>query len=244
MDNSNNHTANESLFGFSFGADVVVDSQGWVTVSGIRYRNFQAFIQKYYNSPSFLSRFTKRTWTDSIMIHQWYVPELIYLLTKAVEQRYLAPIQTKEVIELLYQKTWFKDSRLEVESTVDLEAMKNALIPDLKLKDYQLEFIKDVYIQKKTQYHLKGYLLSLPMGGGKGLPHGTPIRVPGGWQSIENLRVGDKVIAVDGTVSNVIGVYPQGREDIYRVTFADGRYLDTDEHHLWTILAYDHEIIK
>ena len=72
---------------------------------------------------------------------------------------------------------------------------------------------------------------------GKALAHGTPVRVPGGWKLIEDIRIGDSVIARDGTVSKVTGVFPQGLRDIYRVTFGDGRVIDVDREHLWTICS-------
>lgn len=226
----------ESLFGFLFGANVIVDEYGIVTITGIRYRELKRFIQKFYGLGTFLDKFVVRSWTNSIQIHQFYIPEIVYLLTKAVEEKYLSPIITKKVIDLLYEKTWFGNSVKPVNSIVDMNVVKTEFVDNIKLFPYQEEFIKDVYYQKKTQYHLKGYLLSLPIGSGKGLPHGTKIRIPFGWKNIEDIRLGDQVIAVDGTPSTVIGVYPQGKEDIYRVTFVDGRYLDTDEHHLWSIM--------
>lgn len=228
----------ESLFGFSFGTSVTVDDRGIVTITGVRYKELKRFIQKFYNSSTFLEKFTVRTWSNSIQINQFYVPELVYLLTKAVEERYLPVIQTKKVIDQLYEKTWFGDSLKHVDSIVDMTVIKTEFIDGFKLQPYQEEFIKDIYYQKKIKYHLKGYLLSLDQGLGKGLPHGTKIRVPFGWKNIEDIKLGDQVIAVDGTPSSVIGVYTQGKEDIYRVTFADGRYLDTDEHHLWTVLKH------
>ena len=157
-----------ALFGFSFGVDVVIDGD-YALVSGIRYKEFKRFIQKFYASNTFLDRFTRRTWTNSISIHQWYIPELIYLLTKAVEERYLPTVQTKKVIEKLYEKTWWGQTTREVQSVVDMSAIKSVLIPDLKLKDYQEEFLTDIYWQKKVKYRLRGYLLSLSQGLGKSI---------------------------------------------------------------------------
>lgn len=72
----------------------------------------------------------------------------------------------------------------------------------------------------------------------KGLLHGTPVKVPGGWKNIEDLKVGDDVTGADGKTYQVTGVYPQGKEQIYRVKFKDGRYVDTDADHGWGVIRY------
>jgi hypothetical protein len=48
-----------------------------------------------------------------------------------------------------------------------------------------------------------------------------------------DIAVGDKVVSVDGTPTNVIGVYPQGKKKIYRVTFCDGSFTESCGEHLW-----------
>ena len=67
------------------------------------------------------------------------------------------------------------------------------------------------------------------------LRNGTRVATPNGWSEIQSLRVGDHVIGSDGSPTEVIGVYPHEVRPMYRVTFQDGRYLDTDEKHLWTV---------
>ena len=70
---------------------------------------------------------------------------------------------------------------------------------------------------------------------GKALVHGTPVKVPGGWKMIEDIRPGDIVTAVDGTQTRVMNVFPQGLKKAVRVTFEDGRFVDTCEEHLWSV---------
>ena len=41
-----------------------------------------------------------------------------------------------------------------------------------------------------------------------------------------DIKVGDQVINPDGGYANVIGVFPQGVMDIYRVTFSDGSFTE------------------
>lgn len=70
-------------------------------------------------------------------------------------------------------------------------------------------------------------------GGGKALAVDTPIATPFGFRPIGDLRVGDKVLAGDGSHTEVIGVYPQGRRPLYRVTTQDGAEVLADADHRW-----------
>lgn len=70
-------------------------------------------------------------------------------------------------------------------------------------------------------------------------PLDAKILTPGGWRSMGDINVGDEVIAVDGEPTEVLGVYPQGAKDIYRVTFSDGTSTECTGEHLWlTRTAY------
>lgn len=68
---------------------------------------------------------------------------------------------------------------------------------------------------------------------GKALRNGTPVATPQGWRAIEDLRVGDEVIAGDGTATTVTGVHPQGVKPLYRLTFDVGETIDCCAEHLW-----------
>jgi phage terminase large subunit-like protein len=68
---------------------------------------------------------------------------------------------------------------------------------------------------------------------GKALRNGTQVATPSGWRPIEGLSVGDDVIAGDGSITTVTGVYPQGRKPLYRMTFDQGETIDCCAEHLW-----------
>lgn len=55
------------------------------------------------------------------------------------------------------------------------------------------------------------------------------------WKRHGDLVVGDYVFARDGSPTKVLGVFPQGERDVYRVTFGDGRTLDVSDNHLWVV---------
>lgn len=68
---------------------------------------------------------------------------------------------------------------------------------------------------------------------GKALRHGTKVATPAGWVSIEDIQVGDEVIAGDGSITTVAGVYPQGEVDLFSVSFDGWHEIVTCGDHLW-----------
>ena len=70
---------------------------------------------------------------------------------------------------------------------------------------------------------------------GKALADGSPVLTTQGYRPIQTLRVGDLVIGSDGYPTPVLGVYPQGEREVWRVRFSDGAEVDCDDDHLWTV---------
>lgn len=75
-------------------------------------------------------------------------------------------------------------------------------------------------------------------GVGKAQPLHCKIKVPNGWKSMGEMRVGDVVSVPDGTSATVTGVFPQGVQPTYRVTFSDGRTTEADKNHLWSVFSH------
>src|SRR5439155_27036357 len=50
-----------------------------------------------------------------------------------------------------------------------------------------------------------------------------------------DVQVGDEVINSPGGTSHVVGVYPQGIKEIYRVEFTDGSSTECCDDHLWLV---------
>lgn len=73
------------------------------------------------------------------------------------------------------------------------------------------------------------------MGTGKGQRYSDIILTPTGWTTFGELHIGSEVIGVDGKPEKVIGLYPQGKRDFYRVTFSDGSWVDVTDNHLWEV---------
>jgi phosphate starvation-inducible PhoH-like protein len=70
---------------------------------------------------------------------------------------------------------------------------------------------------------------------GRAQPVFARVLTPDGFRPIGELRVGDLVIGSNGEPTPVIGVYPQGEKDLYRVTAQDGSSTLCCGEHLWTV---------
>lgn len=78
-------------------------------------------------------------------------------------------------------------------------------------------------------------VIAMPQGTGKEQPLSSNILTPNGWTKMGNIKVGSEVIAADGSIAKVTGVFPKGIKDVYRVSFKDGTYVDCGLEHLWEV---------
>lgn len=73
-------------------------------------------------------------------------------------------------------------------------------------------------------------------GLGKALRPTEQVRIPNGWEQIQNLKPGDKVYGGDGKLTNVLDVFTDQKDlNFYRLTLADGRTIDACEDHQWKV---------
>ncbi|MFC6283756.1 MULTISPECIES: replicative DNA helicase [Polaromonas] len=70
---------------------------------------------------------------------------------------------------------------------------------------------------------------------GKAQPLDARIRTRTGWTRMGDLAVGDALASVDGQPSIVTGVFPQGKKEVFRITFSDGRSTECCAEHLWQV---------
>lgn len=80
-----------------------------------------------------------------------------------------------------------------------------------------------------------GFLIGDVPGLGKMETVDNKLFTPFGRKRIGDIVVGDKVIGSDGLPHNVIGVYPQGIQPVYEITFSDGCTIECGGGHLWAV---------
>jgi phosphate starvation-inducible PhoH-like protein len=74
---------------------------------------------------------------------------------------------------------------------------------------------------------------------GRAQPLASAVLTPSGFRPIGGLRVGDLVVGSNGLPTPVLGVYPQGRKEIFRVHSQDGASTLCCGEHLWHVSTPD-----
>ncbi|MEX1177263.1 MAG: PhoH family protein [Nitriliruptor sp.] len=70
---------------------------------------------------------------------------------------------------------------------------------------------------------------------GRAQPVTAQVLTPDGFHPIGELVPGDQVIGSDGRPTEVLGIFPQGEKDIYRVSSQDGASTRCTADHLWAV---------
>ena len=83
-----------------------------------------------------------------------------------------------------------------------------------------------------------------PAGTSKAQPLDSKILTPNGWVDMGSIKVGDIIYSEKGEKINVIGVFPQGKKEVYKVTMNDGSYTECCDDHLWLTKTYSDRIYE
>jgi hypothetical protein len=75
--------------------------------------------------------------------------------------------------------------------------------------------------------------LALQTGQGKAQPLTANILTSEGWIKMGDVDYTTKVVMPDGTLSNVVGIYPQGVKMVYRITLEGDKSTECCDEHLW-----------
>jgi replicative DNA helicase len=79
------------------------------------------------------------------------------------------------------------------------------------------------------------FILAARPSMGKAQPLDAKILTTNGWTTMGEIKIGDQLASIDGQESKVVGVFPQGEKQIYKVTFSDGRSTEACADHLWEV---------
>lgn len=88
---------------------------------------------------------------------------------------------------------------------------------------------------------MSSFLFTGSTGVGKSLicsttmPMWNPTESSVSWKKAGDVVPGDYIFDREGKPTKVLGVFPQGKREVYRVTLGDGRYLDVSDNHLWAV---------
>ena len=102
--------------------------------------------------------------------------------------------------------------------------------------------LHDMIDPEKVATHLERNVIEvapLAFMRGRAQPVDQQVLTPSGWEAIGSLRVGDLVIGSNGHPTPVLGVYPQGRRQVFRVNTQDRASTLCCAEHLWTVATPD-----
>jgi len=156
------------------------------------------------------------------------VPEKIYIEKLLVEKEKSYHIWGKFFESDPLSEFWIpKSSIIKTHSTeiVEIDYSKYSHRPPLEHQKVAIEKLVGS----------KRFILADDMGVGKLEFVDNRVFTPYGRVRIGDLKVGDKIIGSNGKSCNVIGIYPQGVKDLYKMTFNDGYSILVGKEHLWSV---------
>jgi phosphate starvation-inducible PhoH-like protein len=95
--------------------------------------------------------------------------------------------------------------------------------------------------ERVSTYFDRGIIEVAPLAfmRGRAQPLSSAVLTPSGFRPIGSLRVGDLVVGSSGLPTPVVGVYPQGRKEVFRLCTQDGASTLCCSEHLWRVLTPD-----
>jgi len=84
-----------------------------------------------------------------------------------------------------------------------------------------------------------GSLISIAAStsGGKAQPLYCKVKIPNGWVTMGDVKLGQEVCTPDGKTAKVTHIFPQGIKDVYKITLLDGRSTECCKDHLWKVYS-------
>ncbi len=79
---------------------------------------------------------------------------------------------------------------------------------------------------------------------GRAQPLISNILTPKGWKLMGDIKINDEIIGNDGKPYNVINVFPQGKENVYKMTFSDNSEALCSGEHLWKVYDVSSKVNK
>lgn len=107
-------------------------------------------------------------------------------------------------------------------------AVGEAAYRSIGLRPYKVQIMGAIALNE-------GKIAEQKTGEGKSCSLNTPIPTPEGWKTAGCIKVGDVMFGRDGKPTKVLGVYPQGKKQIYEVHLSDGRMVEVADEHLWSV---------
>lgn len=222
------------VFKRTFGIITVEEKDGRIIVEGVPGHFMEKDLQQVWRTSKIGAHMFTSIDRSSFVIPSFFALDLRYILEHLLSLQTRLNISrrtARQIVDGLNNNTWLKNTADETMSCLNFANLSRL---HWKPLDYQMKFL-DYYNRLVPQFGMNGLILAAAAGSGKAQPLDSFIKVPGGWDKMGNMKVGSIVTAKDGTPSKVLGVFPQGKKEIFKLTFADGRSAEACADHLWRI---------
>ena len=106
------------------------------------------------------------------------------------------------------------------------------LLFDIELHPIQIAILQEFWIRPFPMFVAS-------RGFGKMLKPDELIRVPNGWKTMEDIKVGDLIYGGDGNLTKVISKTDRQKNlKMYKITLRDGRTIEACEDHQWKVFSH------
>lgn len=211
----------------------VTQNHETILVEGIPGDVMSRDISRIWNTSRISTYMFTKIGKNAIEFPLFFAPDLVYCIDMILQDRtrYVSKRVLHDLREKLLTETWLANTNEVKPDRLNLAKLDEFIYSPL---EHQMDFI-NFYNTQLDKYNLKGMLFAGAAGSGKAQPLTAKIKVPGGWSTMGEMKVGTEIVAKDGSTTKVTAVYPQGEKDIYKITFADGRSTECCAEHLWRI---------
>lgn len=199
--------------------------------------NFPYYYEKLKKF-NLLSELEKKGFDVSSIYIEDLTNEKAYEVNKQFES-----LSTSDIIALFKKKLISLETEYaspeEVESWIASEEIDEIIASFGEIENIGLPIQGHIYSQVINGAE-KGALTirSSASGVGKALPNSTIIPTPNGNKRVDEIKVGDYLFDALGKPTKVLGVYPQGKKEVWEVTLKDGRTAKCCKEHLWSFNTY------
>lgn len=223
-----------SYFKKLIGNVTVRENNGVITVEGVDADVIQKDIKNIWETNKINVNMFLHIDINSFSFLSFYATDVLYTLDELTNSSNSVKISKRsltKIKEKLLEHTWLSKTLELPPRILDRSKLKEFIFQPLY---FQNEFFC-VYEENTYKYNLNGFMLAAAAGSGKAQPLDALIKVPNRWLKMGQMEIDTEVIAKDGSITKVNGVFPQGLKEIFKITFSDGRSTECCSDHLWDI---------
>ena len=225
----------------------------WFTTGREQFDYILAFYQRYGKIPDKLT-FVSKFKTFKVFAVNDPFTSLVERLKEEARYKKVIPAYNK-AYDLMTEGKSDEACKLLVDSITKIERELTTGLPPVDISDPAVK--KSLYAELKREttrystgrpeldkafggWNSKDYVVIFArLGIGKQQPNSCEVLTLTGSIKMGDIKVGDEILGVDGSVQKVLKVFPQTDRRVYQVNFNDGSSTKCGPDHLWTYYRYN-----